>query len=131
VILLKKKIMIIDDEESFVLMLKMRIESSGDYEVTVSLEAKDIIKRIHDIRPDVVLLDLLMPGIGGLDICDMLNHDPIGLTIPIIVVSGLDKPTDKVKAYKLGISDYLVKPVDDVKLIKAIEKAITLKSEQF
>ena len=128
---MKKKIMIIDDEESFVLMLKMRIESSGDYEVTVSLEAKDIIKRIHDIRPDVVLLDLLMPGIGGLDICDMLNHDPIGLTIPIIVVSGLDKPTDKVKAYKLGISDYLVKPVDDVKLIKAIEKAITLKSEQF
>ena len=128
---MKKKIMIIDDEESFALMLKMRIESSGDYEVTVSLEAKDIIKHIHDIRPDVILLDLLMPGIGGLDICDMLNHDPIGLTIPVIVVSGLDKPTDKFKAYKFGISDYLVKPVDDVKLMKAIEKAIQLKSEQF
>lgn len=128
---MKKKIMIIDDEESFALMLKMRIESSGDYEVTVSPEAKDIISRIHDIRPDVILLDMLMSGISGLDICDMLNHDPIGLTIPIIVVSGLDKPTDKVKAYKFGISDYLVKPVDDVKLIKAIEKAIKLKSEQF
>lgn len=128
---MKKKIMIVDDEENFALMLKMRIESSGDYEVTVSLEAKDIIKHIHDIRPDVILLDLLMPGTGGLDICDMLNHDPIGLTIPVIVVSGLDKPTDKVKAYKLGISDYLLKPVDDVKLMKAIEKAIELKSEQF
>jgi CheY-like chemotaxis protein len=44
------------------------------------------------------------------------------------VVSGLDKPTDKLKAYKLGISDYLVKPVDDEKLVKAIEKAIELKS---
>ena len=128
---MKKKIMIIDDEESFTSMLKMRIEASGDYEVTVSLEAKDIIKHIHDIRPDVILLDMLMPGIGGLDICDMLNHDPVGLTIPVIVVSGDDRPTDKVKAYKLGISDYLVKPVDDVKLIKAIEKAIKLKSEQF
>jgi two-component system cell cycle response regulator len=129
--LLKKKIMIIDDEESFALMLKMRIEASGDYEVTVSSEAKDIISRIHEIRPDVVLVDMLMPGTGGLDICDMLNHDPIGRAIPVIVVSGLDKPTDKIKAYKLGISDYLVKPVDDVKLIKAIEKAIKLKSGQF
>jgi CheY-like chemotaxis protein len=128
--LLKKKIMIIDDEESFASMLKMRIESSGDYEVTVSPEAKDIISRIHEIRPDVILLDLLMPGIGGLDIGDMLNHDPIGLTIPVIVVSGLDNPMDKIKAYKLGISDYLVKPVDDLKLIKAIEKAIELKSGQ-
>ena len=128
---MKKKIMIIDDEESFALMLKMRIESSGDYEVMVALEAKDIIKHMHDIRPDVILLDMLMPGIGGLDICDMLNHDPIGLTIPVIVVSGDDRPMDKLKAYKFGISDYLVKPVDDVKLMKAIEKAIELKSEQF
>lgn len=129
--MLKKKVMVIDDEESLALMLKMRIEASGDYEVTVASEAKDIIKRMHEIKPDVILLDLLMPGLGGLDIADMLNHDPIGLSIPVIVVSGLDKSTDKLKAYKLGISDYLVKPVDDAKLMKAIEKAIQLKSERF
>jgi len=129
--LLKKKVMVIDDEESLALMLKMRIEASGDYEVTVASEAKDIIKRMHEIKPDVILLDLLMPGLGGLDIADMLNHDPVGLSIPVIVVSGLDKSTDKLKAYKLGISDYLVKPVDDLKLMKAIEKAIQLKSEKF
>jgi len=129
--LLKKKVMVIDDEESLALMLKMRIEASGDYEVTVASEAKDIIKRMHEIKPDVILLDLLMPGLGGLDIADMLNHDPVGLSIPVIVVSGLDKSTDKLKAYKLGISDYLVKPVDDAKLMKAIEKAIHLKSERF
>ncbi len=128
---MKKKIMIIDDEESFTLMLKLRIEGSGDYEVIVYSEIKDIIKHIHDIRPDVILLDLLMPGIGGLDVCDMLNHDPIGLTIPVIIVSGVDKPADRAKAYKFGISDYLVKPIDDEKLMKAIEKAIALKSEQF
>ncbi|MDD5561951.1 MAG: response regulator [Candidatus Omnitrophica bacterium] len=128
---MKKKIMIIDDEESFASMLKLRIESSGDYEVMVSPEAKDIIKRVHDFRPDVILLDMLMPGIGGLDICYMLNHDPVGLTIPVIIVSGDDKPKDKANAFKFGISDYLVKPVDDEKLMKAIEKAIVLKSEQF
>ena len=128
---MKNKIMVIDDEEDIASMIKMLIEHSGDYEVMALSEAKDIIRHIHTFKPDVILLDLLMPGPGGLDVCDMLNHDPIGLSIPVIVVSGLDKPADRVKAYKFGISDYLVKPVDDVKLIKAIEKAIELKAEKF
>lgn len=127
---MKKKIMIIDDEESFCLMLKMRLENSGDYEVRAFSEAKDIISHMHVFKPDVILLDLLMPGAGGLDACDMLNNDPLGQSIPVIIVSGLDKRVDKIKAFKFGVIDYLVKPVDDAKLIKAIEKAIALKSEQ-
>jgi len=126
---LKKKIMIIDDEESYALMLKVRIESSGDYEVRTFFEAKDIISNMHAFRPDVILLDLLMPGTGGLDACDMLNNDSLGQSIPVIVVSGLDKETDKIKAFKFGVIDYLVKPVDDKKLIQAIEKAIECKTE--
>ncbi|MEI6831709.1 MAG: response regulator [Candidatus Omnitrophota bacterium] len=128
---MKKKIMIIDDEVDFALMLKMRIEHSGDYEVKAFSEAKDIITQIHNFRPDVILLDLLMPGAGGLDACDMLNNDSLGQSIPVIVVSGLDKQTDKTKAFKFGVIDYLVKPVDDTKLMGAIKKAIEFKSKQF
>lgn len=127
---MKKKIMIIDDEESFALFLKLRLEASGNYEVLAASEAKDIINRIHVFKPDVILLDLLMPGIGGLDVCDMLNNDPAGIEIPIIVVSGLDKNTDRIKAFKFGVTDYFVKPVDDTELIEAIEKAIKSKSGQ-
>ena len=127
---MKHKIMIIDDEESFALLLKMRLEASADYEVMAVSEAKDLINRIHVFKPDVILLDLLMPGIGGLDACDMLNNDAVGSTIPIIVVSGLNKSEDKIKAFRFGITDYFVKPVDDAKLIEAIEKAIKSKSEQ-
>lgn len=123
--------MIIDDEESFASLLKLRIEHSGDYEVLATSEAKNVIDLVHTFRPDVVLLDLLMPGTGGLDVCEMLNRDRISRAIPIIVVTGLEKPADKVKAYKLGVSDYIIKPVDDAKLIKAIEKAIESKTEKF
>lgn len=122
--------MIIDDEEDFALMLKMRLETLADYEVMAVSQAKDIMNQIHAYKPDVILLDLLMPGIGGLDVCDMLNNDLAGSTIPVIVISGLDKSTDKIKAFKFGITDYFVKPVDDAKLIEAIEKAIKSKSEQ-
>ena len=127
---MKKKIMIIDDEESFALLLKIRLESSAGYEVMAVTEGKDVINRIHIFKPDVILLDLLMPGIGGLDVCDMLNNDPFGQAIPIIVISGLDKSSDKINAFKFGITDYFVKPLDDAKLISAIEKAIKSKSEQ-
>lgn len=127
---MKKKIMIIDDEEDFALLLKLRLESAAGYEVMAISQVKDVINRIHAFKPDVILLDLLMPGIGGLDICDMLNLDSIGSTIPVIVVSGLDKNEDKIKAFKFGITDYFVKPIEDAKLIGAIEKAIRSKSEQ-
>ncbi|MDD5097059.1 MAG: response regulator [Candidatus Omnitrophica bacterium] len=128
---MKKKIMIIDDEADFASMLKIRIENSGDYEVKAFSEAKDIISHIHKFRPDVILLDLLMPGAGGLDACDMLNNDPLGQSIPVIVVSGLNKETDKIKAFKFGVIDYLVKPVNDLKLMEAIKKAIEYKTEKF
>ena len=121
--------MVIDDEENFAVMLKIRLENSGAYEVLALSEAKDIINHIHIFKPDVILLDLLMPGIGGLDVCDMLNNDPVGLTIPVIVISGLDKSADKIKAFKFGITDYLVKPVDNLKLLEAIEKALKSKNE--
>ena len=127
---MKNKIMIIDDEENYALLLKMRLESSTNYEVAAVSQVKDIINRIHVFKPDVILLDLLMPGIGGLDVCDMLNNDPVGSTIPVIIISGLDKSTDKIKAFKFGVTDYFVKPVDSEKLIEAIEKVIKSKFEQ-
>ena len=125
----KKKILIVDDEESFTDMLKVRLEHTGNYDVIALSEAKDIVRHLHDFKPDVILLDLLLPGAGGLDVCEMLNADPIGISTPIIVVSGLTKDADKMKAYKLGISDYLVKPIDSKELISAIEKAIIEKSQ--
>jgi len=125
----KKKILIVDDEEIFADMVKMRLEHSGDYDVIALSDAKDIVRHLHDFKPDVILLDLLLPGVGGLDVCEILNADPIGISTPIIVVSGLTKDADKMKAYKLGISDYLVKPIDSKELISAIEKAVREKSQ--
>lgn len=126
-----KNIMIIDDSKDFVAMLKIRVENFGDYKVDGLSEAKDIISQVHAFKPDVILLDLLMPGAGGLDACEMLNNDPLGRVIPVIIISGLDNKTDKIKAFKSGAIDYLVKPVDDLKLMEAIKKAIEHKTEQF
>ena len=123
----KKRILVIDDDEHIANLLKLRLESAGEYEVKVLFEATDIIGQVRAFKPDVILLDLLMPDIGGLEARRRLNNDAGTHAIPIIVISALSKDIDKLKAYKLGIIDYIVKPFDPKLLIATIEKAIRAK----
>ena len=123
----KKKIMIIDDENDFLEITKLNLEQTSRYEVTTLSNAKDIISQVHISEPDIILLDILMPGIDGLKTCEMLNTDPLGKVTPIIILSALAKSQDKLKAYKLGVVDYITKPVDKENLIFKIEKALQSK----
>lgn len=122
-----KRVMLVDDEERFTQMVKLNLEQEGRYEVFTLSQAKDILSHVHAFKPDVILLDLLMPGIGGLEVCQMLNNDSLGREIPIIILSALEKDADKLRAYKLGVVGYLVKPVETKDIIQAIEKALKYK----
>ena len=127
--MIKHRVMIIDDEINAVDLLKHRLENEG-YQVLALLNAKEIISEVHRFLPDIIILDLLMPELGGLDACEMLNKDPVGQSTPIIVVSGLNKDIDKKKAYVMGIQEYFVKPVDIEVLLQAIRKYIKEKEEE-
>jgi len=124
----KRKILVIDDEVNFIKILKLNLEDTGNYDVTVLTNAKDLISVLYQLKPDLILLDLLMPGIGGIEACDMLNADPMGQKIPIIILSALEKSADKLKAYKKGVVDYLVKTAQPEEIIASIEKAIQFKN---
>lgn len=123
----KKKIMVIDDEESFLHLVKMNLEETNRYEVLTISDAAEAVSHLNKFRPDVILLDMIMPGVGGLDVCEMLNKDFMGKKTPIIMLSALDKDIDQLMAYKKGIVDYLTKPVDIDKLVRHIEKALEYK----
>ncbi len=125
---MKRKVMLVDDELDMLSIMKMNLESTGNYEVLTLSTAKDIITHLNAFRPDIVLLDLLMPEIGGLDACKMLNEDPLGRRTPVIILSALDKDVDKVQAYKLGVVDYLEKPIERDILVAKIERALSLKN---
>ncbi|MBU4304109.1 MAG: response regulator [Candidatus Omnitrophica bacterium] len=123
----KKKVLMVDDEVSFLQMAKMNLEETQQYEVLTLSSAKNIIETVHAFNPDIIVLDLIMPSLGGLEACQMLNTDPQGKRIPIIILSALGKEADKLKAYKLGIVDYLVKPITSEELIAAITKCLRYK----
>jgi len=124
----KKRIFIIDDDEVTLTSLKKMLVLSG-FETECSQNPKDAIGKIKLFNPDIILLDLLMPNLGGLEVCEILNSDPQTRPIPIIVVSGLASITDLKKAYHLGVIDYFTKPYDFKKLLQAIQKAIIYKEK--
>jgi len=119
---MKKKVLVIDDEADFLRIVKINLEETNNYEVLTLSSAKDIISQVHIFKPDVILLDILMPGFDGIETCEMLNKDSMGEHIPIIILSALHENVDQLKAFKSGVLDYLVKPVKTEDLISKIEK---------
>ncbi|MBU1998944.1 MAG: response regulator [Candidatus Omnitrophica bacterium] len=122
----KKRIFIADDDIIALDSLKKLLEISG-YVVQAVSNAKDILTAIKAFNPHIILLDLLMPSIGGLEICQMLNQEPKTQGIPIIVISGLSGFADIEKTYKMGVLNYITKPYDFNKLLQEIKKIIASK----
>ena len=119
---MKKKVLVVDDEADFLKIVKINLEETNNYEVLTLSSTNDIISQVHIFKPDIILLDILMPGFDGIETCEMLNKDSMGERIPIIILSALDKDVDQFKTFKVGVLDYLVKPVKKEDLISKIEK---------
>ncbi|MFA5157324.1 MAG: response regulator [Candidatus Omnitrophota bacterium] len=123
---LKKRVFIADDDEAVLTSLQRLLQLS-DFEVEVTRHPKEIVDKIKAFRPDIILLDLLMPNLGGLEICEMLNSDDQTQGIPIIVISALGREEDIKRAYRLGVIGYFVKPYDFNDLLKEIRRTIAYK----
>ena len=108
---MKKKVLVIDDEADLLKIVKLNLEETGSYEVLTLSSANDTVSQVHIFKPDVILLDILMPGFDGIETCEMLNKDSMGGRIPVIILSALHEDLDHLKAFKAGVQDYLVKPV--------------------
>lgn len=106
-----KRILIVDDSSSNLLLLSNFLESEG-YDVTTCFSGKDALKKLKDQCPDLLLLDLMMPGVGGLEVLQTVRSDAGLMNLPVIVISavGEDEMVSEVQA--LGVADYMVKPID-------------------
>lgn len=122
----KKRVFIADDDEAVLMSLQKLLQIS-DFEVEITRNPKEVLPMIKAFRPDIILLDLLMPNLGGLEICEMLNCDEQTQGIPIIVISALGREEDIKRAYRLGVIGYFVKPYDFNDLLKEIKRNIAYK----
>jgi len=119
----KKRIFVIDDQSEILSLVNDYLSNSG-FEVSLCKDSKEALHLIKSFRPDLILLDLLMPELGGFEICEILNKEPETRGIPIIIISGFGDLVDVKKAYELGVEGYFVKPFSLSDLSNQINKVI-------
>ncbi len=117
---MKKRILIIEDEKEISLILKLRLEAAG-YEVLQAFDGEDGYEKASTQDPDLILLDLILPRKGGLQILDDLKSDPKYKHIPVIIITGLAQDLDEVREGALKADGYFLKPFDSVELLAAIK----------
>jgi len=122
----KKKILMVDDEKEWVKMLTLRLEHNG-YEVDIAFDTAGGISQAIKLRPDCILLDIMMPAGGGIMALENFRKNANTFNIPVIVVTA--KPDNQTKeiAEKLGVSGYFIKPIDAAKLMEKIKEVLLYK----
>lgn len=122
----KNRIFIADDDVSALGSLKDLLVFSG-FEVETTENPTEVLPRVKTFKPQLILLDLVMPRLDGFEVCQILSQDQDTQAIPIIIVSALSGYTDIKKAYKLGVVGYFTKPYDFQNVLAEINKAIAYK----
>lgn len=112
----KPKILIVDDEPANLRVLKGILQS--DYQLTFAKNGEDAIKLVEKDKPALILLDIMMPGMSGFDVCKILKSQTKNKNIPIIFVSALSEEMDEASGFEMGAVDYITKPVSPT-LVKA------------
>lgn len=113
-------IIIIEDEEPIQILLKYNLEAEG-YRVRCSAQGEDISFLIADERPNLILLDWMLPGISGIEVCRMLRAKPESRDIPIIMLTARSEENERVRGLATGADDYLVKPFSVPELLARIK----------
>lgn len=117
------KILLVEDEKNIVLGVSICLRSEG-MEVTVAVDGADALKKMEEDKPDLVLLDLVMPRLNGLDALQAMKSNPDTKDIPVIVLSARAQEEDIQRAMDLGASDYMAKPFRPVELLAVIQRVI-------
>ena len=122
---MKTRVLVVDDEPALTRMIKLNLESAGTYEVYTENDGVNAINAVREFRPDLILLDIMMPDKSGDDIAQELRDEPKLSTIPIVFLTALVTPDETgAKASKIGGNIFLAKPVSADELVAVIEKTL-------
>lgn len=118
IIIMEQKILIVDDEASIVTLVKYNVERAG-FQTDVAYDGLEAIKKAEDNDYDLIILDLMLPGMEGIDVCKHLRSNKIDT--PILMLTAKDDEFDKILGLELGADDYLTKPFSPKEVVARIK----------
>jgi len=116
---MRKKILIVDDDRDLLTLLRSYFENEG-FSITTAANGLDGLKQARSLVPDLILLDLVMPGMNGFSVCETLRREPATAAIPILMMTGLAGELDRFIGMDCGASEYVTKPVTVEELLSKV-----------
>jgi two-component system, cell cycle response regulator len=121
------RILVVDDIPANVKLLEARLLAEY-FEVLTAEDGYKALAICDNAQVDLILLDIMMPGIDGFEVCERLKLNPKTAHIPVVMVTALDQPSDRVRGLKAGADDFLTKPVNDLQLMSRVKSLLRLKA---
>jgi two-component system, OmpR family, alkaline phosphatase synthesis response regulator PhoP len=123
------RVLIADDNPQNVELLEAYL-AAGDWDIRTAADGEETLRLVRDWRPDLILLDIMMPKISGFEVCKRLRADPQTREIAVLMVTGLDQPSDMDKAVDAGTDDFVTKPIKKPELLLRVRSLLTAKKNK-
>ena len=123
--MIKPKILVVDDEPMNVEIFEGYL--SIDYDVVKAYNGDEALLKVGTTIPDLILLDIMMPGKNGFEVCKILKENPKTMAIPIIIVTALKEKEDRIRAIEVGADDFLSKPIDIIEVTARVKSLLRIK----
>ncbi len=120
------RVLVVDDVLANIKLLEARLTAEY-FEVMTAMSGQEALDICSRVQCDIILLDVMMPGMDGFEVCRRLKADPQTHHIPVVMVTALDQPSDRVKGLEAGADDFLTKPVSDIALLARVRSLTRLK----
>ncbi len=118
-----KKVLIVDDEPFILMIVEDKLKNAG-YEVITKRDGEGIMEFIKSGKPDLIIMDWLLPGVSGIDICKAIKEDSETMSIPIFMLTAKGQEADEKLGFEHGIKQYITKPFSPTELLKLITATI-------
>lgn len=124
---MNKRILVIEDDVNALRLLEYTLEQEG-YQVFTATNGLEGLKKAQDEHPDLIILDIMLPGLDGYEICHRLRQKPENVTLPILMLSAKARQDDRNIGLRMGADDYLTKPADPSVIVTKVETLLAGKS---
>jgi two-component system, OmpR family, alkaline phosphatase synthesis response regulator PhoP len=121
--LMKKKILVVDDEKDIVDIIKYNLERENEFDVLTATNGKEALEKA-ELNPDLIILDIMMPYLNGFEVCKKLKNNPLTSSIPIIFLTAKENEIDEIIGLEIGADDYILKPISPRKVIARVKSVI-------